>query len=70
MLLNQQPNKENMYHDNFGVPLNGYDGSQNSNGYDGSSNSNGPTSRQDFDDGPPPSTGIRRPDSFNNFNEG
>ena len=51
--LAEQPNQDNLRHDTFGLPLRGYDKSM--------------ISRQDFDNGPPLSTGIRRPDSYNSY---
>ena len=46
---------ENMNHDNFGLPLAGYE--------------NAATARQDFDEAFA-STGIRRPDTFPEFDGG
>ena len=51
----KQPNVENMNHDNFGLPLAGYE--------------NAATARQDFDEAFA-STGIRRPDTFPEFDGG
>jgi hypothetical protein len=59
-----------MYHDNFGVPLNGYENDPTGNGFENTPNVDGPTSRQDYEEVPPSSTGLRRPDSFNNYDGG
>ena len=59
----QQPTSDNLSHDNFGVPLNGY-------GNDVSAYGNDATARQDFDDGLTTTSGVLNADSFSEFDSG